>query len=130
MVLSRNSKEFPESFWSKSKARGGAESNNPKNRHPNQFYAAVVFFYGLVILPVKFMQNRQNKQQHFYSTGKIAHRLSKSIAHWNIRMARSRNRKILSGLCAQWEGVSAVLMQWFNDSHHKNIVIFSKTRYM
>ena len=109
--MSSNSKEFRESFRSKLKASGGAESNNPKNRHPSQFYAAVVFFYGLIILPVKFMQNRQNKQQHFYSTGKIAHRLSKLIAHWNIRMVRSQNRKILSGLCAQWEGVSAVLMQ-------------------
>ena len=66
-------------------------------------------FFGLFILPVKFTQNRQNKQPHFYSTGKIARRPSKSIVGWNIHMARSRNRnkKILSGLCAQREGVSA-----------------------
>ena len=67
-----------------------------------------VFLYGLFILTVKFTQNQQNKQQHFYSTGKIAHRLSKSIVGWNIHMARSRNRIIFSGLCAQQEGVSAV----------------------
>ena len=53
---------------------------------------------GLFILSVKFAQNRQNKQRHFYSTGKIARRLSKSIVDWNIQMARSQNRKILSGL--------------------------------
>ena len=34
---------------------------------------------GLFILPVKFTQNRQNKQRHFYSTSKTACRLSKSI---------------------------------------------------
>ena len=62
---------------------------------------------GLFILPVKFTQNRQNKQRHFYSTGKIARRLSKSIVDWHIHMVRSRNRKVLSGLCAQREGVSA-----------------------
>ena len=77
------------------------------------------------------MQNRPNKQLYFYSTDQIAHRLSKSIVDWNIHMARSRNQKILSGLWAQREEVSAVqVMQWFNDSHHKNIVMFSKTRYM
>ena len=54
------------------------------------------------------MQNWQNKQQHFYSTGKIARRLSKSILGWNIHMVRSQNRKIPSGLWAQREGVSAV----------------------
>ena len=42
-----------------------------------------VFLYGLFILTVKFTQNQQNKQQHFYSTGKIAHRLFKSIVGWN-----------------------------------------------
>ena len=56
----------------------------------------------------KIYAYRQNKQRHFYSTGKIACRLSKSIVGWNIHMARSRNRKILSGLWAQREGVSAV----------------------
>ena len=61
----------------------------------------VVENFGLFILPVKLTQNRQNKQRHFYSTGKIARRLSKSIVGWNIHMARSRNRKILSGFCAQ-----------------------------
>ena len=82
-------------------------------------------------MPVKFTQNRQNKQQHFYSTSKIARRLSKSIVGWNIHMARSRYRKILSILRAQREGVSAVqVMQSFNDSHHKNTAMFSKTRYM
>ena len=65
-------------------------------------------YFGLFILPVKITQNQQNKQQHFYSTGKIARRLSKSIVGWNIHMVDSQNRKILSGLCAQWEGVSAV----------------------
>ena len=63
---------------------------------------------GLFILPVKFTQNRQNKQQHFYSTSKINHRLSKSIVGWNIHMAHSRNHKFLSRLCAQQEEVSAV----------------------
>ena len=67
-----------------------------------------MFYHGLFILPVKFTQNRQNKQRHFYSTGEIARRLSKSIAGWNIHMARSPNQEILSGLCAQREGVSAV----------------------
>ena len=66
------------------------------------------YFMGPFILPVKFTQNRQNKQRHFYSNGKIARRLSKSIVGWNIHMARSRNRKILCGLCAQREGVSVV----------------------
>ena len=47
----------------------------------------------LFILPVKFTQNRQNKQQHFYSTGKIVRRLSKSIVGWNIHMARCRKPK-------------------------------------
>ena len=90
-----------------------------------------VYCYGLFILPVKFTQNRQIKQLHFCSTGKIACRLSKSIVGWNSHMARSWNRKILSGFCGQWEGVSAVqVMQWFSDSHHKNSVMFSKTRYM
>ena len=54
------------------------------------------------------MQNRQNKQQHFYSTGKINHRLSKSIVGWNIHMMHSRNRKFLTRLCAEQEEVSAV----------------------
>ena len=63
---------------------------------------------GLSILPVKFTQNRQNNQRHFYSTSKIVRRLSKSIIGWNIHLARSPNRKILSGLCEQQEGVSAV----------------------
>ena len=54
------------------------------------------------------MPNRQNKQRHIYSTGKTAHRLFKSIVGWNIHMARSGNQKILSGLCAQREGVSVV----------------------
>ena len=49
--------------------------------------------YGLFILPVKFMQNRQKKQRHIYSTGKIVHRLSKSIVVWNILMACSENQK-------------------------------------
>ena len=90
-----------------------------------------VFLYGLFILTVKFTQNQQNKQRHFYSTGKIAHRLSKSIVGWNIHMACSPNQKILYGLYVQQERVSAVqVMQWFNDSHHKNIAMFSKTRYM
>ena len=40
-------------------------------------------YFGLFILPVKITQNQQNKQQHFYSTGKIARRLSKSIVGWN-----------------------------------------------
>ena len=62
----------------------------------------------MFLLSVKFTKNRQNKQQNFYSTGKIARRLSKSIAGWNIHMARSRSRKLISGLCAQREGVSAV----------------------
>ena len=61
----------------------------------------------MFILMVKFTQNRQNKQRYFFSTGKIASRLSKSIVGWNIHMASSRNQKILSGLCAQQEGVSA-----------------------
>ena len=67
-----------------------------------------MFYHGLFILPVKFTQNRQNKQRHFYSTGEIARRLSKSIVGWNIHMARSPNQEILSGLSAQREGVSAV----------------------
>ena len=107
----------------------------PRNSDP---YA---FWYGshsvrvkenrLLILPVKFTQNRQNKQRHFYSTVKIARRLSKSIVGWSIHMARSQNWKFLSGLCAQWEGVSAVqVMQWFNDSHQKYIITLSKTRNM
>ena len=45
----------------------------------------------------------------------VIRRLSKSIGGWNIHMVRSRNRKFFSGLCAQREGVSAVL----NDSRHK-----------
>ena len=51
---------------------------------------------GLSILPVKFTQNRQNNQRHFYSTSKIVRRLSKSIIGWNIHMTRSPNRKILA----------------------------------
>ena len=77
-----------------------------------QFYVIKRSFYvknnGLFILPVKFTQNWQNKQRHFYSTGKIACRLSKSIVGWNIHMTRSQNQKILSRLCAQREGVIAV----------------------
>ena len=82
---------------------------------------------GLLILPVKFTQNWQNKQRHFYSTSNIARRLSKSIVAWKIHMGRSRNWKFLSGLCAQRERVSAVqAMQWFNDPDHKSIAMFSK----
>ena len=44
---------------------------------------------GLLILPVKFTQNWQNKQRHFYSTSNIARRLSKSIVAWKIHMGRS-----------------------------------------
>ena len=88
------------------------------NYHPKFSLKTLVLFpkltviiNGLFILPVKFMQNRQNKQQHFYSTGKIAHKLSKSIVGWNIHMARSPNQKILSRLCAQGEGVSLSAVQ-------------------
>ena len=56
----------------------------------------------------KFTRNRQNKQWHIYSTGKIARRVSTSIVGWNIYMACSGNQNILSGLCAQREGVSVV----------------------
>ena len=56
---------------------------------------------GLFIPLVKFSQNQEIKQRHFYSTSKIAHRLSKSIVGRNIHMARSQIWKILSGLCAQ-----------------------------
>ena len=56
----------------------------------------------LFILLVKFMQNRQNKQRHFHSTGKIACRLSQLIIVWNIHMVCSQNQNILSGLIAQW----------------------------
>ena len=70
----------------------------------------------LFILPVKFTQNRKNKQRHFYSTGKIARKLSKSIIAWNIW----RNLKILSGLCAQQQGVSAVI-QWPTPQKYCNV---------
>ena len=76
-------------------------------------YSSLVFNwfflpFELFLLQEKFTQNRQNKQRHFYSTGKIACRLFKSIIDRNIHMACSWNRKILSGLCAQREGDSAV----------------------
>ena len=85
--------------------------------------------FTVFILPVKFTQNRQNKQQHFYSTGKIARRLSSSIVGWNIHMARSQNQNIFSGLHAQQKGVNA------SDTVNQrltpqNIVIFSTKRYM
>ena len=62
----------------------------------NHLYVIIIlYFYGLFILPVKFTQNRQNKQRYFYSTGTIVRRLSKSIVGWNIHMARCRKPKNL-----------------------------------
>ena len=51
---------------------------------------------------------QSNNLRTVYSAGKIARRLSKSIVGWNIHMVCSQNQNILSGLCAQLDGVSAV----------------------
>ena len=53
----------------------------------------------------------------------MARRLYKLIVGWNINMARSRNRKILSGLCTQREGASAnyAVIQQLKPHKHCNI---------
>ena len=53
----------------------------------------------------------------------MARRLSKLIVGWNIHLARSRNRKIRSGLCTQREGASAnyAVIQQLKPQKHCNI---------
>ena len=77
-----------------------------KNRHP-----AEPLFKQHKIL------NWQNKQQHFYSTGKIVRRLSKSIVGWNIHMVCF----FVDCVQSEKESVQLQVMQWFNDWHHKKL---------
>ena len=86
-------------------------------------------FNALFILPVKFTQNRQNKQWHFYSTSKnspqailINHRLE----HSHGALLKSKK---FSGLCAQWQWPMSQC-KWYSESTThttKYCNIFKKT---
>ena len=87
------------------------------------------FIYRTLYSADKNYADQQNKQRHFYFTGKLARSLSKSIVGWNIHIVCSPNRKILSGLRAQQEVVSASDAVIHNNSNYKNFVISSKSTY-